>query len=154
MGGSILSMFFKESFFQQRNVRVIVIILFILSFAAMPIKDLYSDINENAGKHSYDLSKVLKKQFHVHGNIASNSGWRSWRDSLILSFHLGCRYFGTVNKKWSSEELRKNLQFFNIDYYFVWKDDQCDKKATGLPYKDITFGQVPGLEVYAVKSSK
>lgn len=151
MGGSILSLFLKDSFFQKRNVRVIVIILFILSFVAMPIKDLYSDINEKAYKHSYDLSKVLKNQFNVHGNIASNSGWG---DSLILSFHLGCRYFGTVNKKWSSEELRKNLQLFNIDYYVVWKDNQFDNNVSELPYKDITFGQVSGLAVYAVKSSE
>ncbi len=146
MGGHILSRLFQNDFFN--NIRTkIALMFFILSFIAMPFKRLVQDIN--TGKDMYNLTKILRGYNIQDSNIASNTNWNT---ALYLSYYLNCKYFGIPKKNISDENLETELKKNKIDYYFVWdKSVYCSSKFLDSNYKEITKGELPGLEIYSLK---
>ena len=118
---------------------------FIFSFVAMPSESLIANIN--TGKYLYDLSKVLKSQYGIQGNIASNNNW--WR-TLYLSYYLNGRYYGKARKNISKDDLRSDLNKNNIDYYFVWNKPGDDLTFLSN-YSEITGGEISNLRIYSFK---
>jgi hypothetical protein len=147
MGGYLLNILFRNDFFNDVRKKI-VLMLFVLSFVVMPLKELVSYFN--LGNNLYSLSKVLERKYNVRGNIASNDNWGR---TLFLSFYLNCQYYGVQRKgDISSEYLVGELNKHSIDYYFVW--GKCNENLLLLAnYKDVV-GVTPGLRIYYLKGNK
>jgi hypothetical protein len=147
LGGYLLNILYqKESSYNPR--KKIALMLFILSFVAMPLKNLVQDINTN--KDIYSLSKMLENQYGIQGNIASN---KERHKSLYLSYYLKGKYYGEAGKNIAEEDLPAELSKNNIDYYLVWDEPKGDSQI--LPnYVEITDGKIPGLRIYSLKENK
>lgn len=151
MGGFLVSKIFKNTFFNKKDVRYAVIVLFIWSFLVIPATNFAHIIqNDVYTEGVYDLSQDLKMQYNVHGNIASND---KWQKSLYVSFYLSSKYYGQVKSNSSDSELRKELESNNINYYFVWGDSKSNSELLSN-YKEITGGKIKDLKVYIIKEDK
>lgn len=143
MGGLLISMLFNnlqlKKFNHLKILRGVVLILFAVSFILMPVNSLYTDLN--TGKDIYTLSGILKTDYGVQGNIATN-------DRLIgtqyISFYLNATSFGQSNEDVSQEELQLQLEEYNIDYYLVWGNST----PYLIGYSEITGGKIKDLKVY------
>ena len=147
MGGYLLNILYqKEASGNPR--KKIVLMLFILSFVAMPLKNLIQDINTN--KDIYTLSKILENQYGIQGNIASN---KERHKSLYLSYYLNSKYYGEAYNNIAEKDLPAELSKNDIDYYLVW-DESNDETQILSSYSEITSGGVPGLRIYSLKEDK
>ncbi|MDP3732370.1 MAG: hypothetical protein Q8R31_05020 [Candidatus Omnitrophota bacterium] len=145
MGGHILSVLFRNVFFN--NVRKKIVLMFlILSFIAIPIKCLIKGIN--TGKDIYNLSKILERHNMRGSNIASNN---NWPQSLYLSYYLNSKYYGIPRKNISDENLESELKKNNIDYYLIWDESSCNSIFLHNNYKEVTKKEIPGLKIYSLK---
>lgn len=150
MGVSILYLFSKKKFFTPPRLYFLTIIL-ILSFIITPITSLYAD--KGTGEDVYILGNTIAHEYDISGNIASNDNYMG---SLYLSYILKSKYYGTSLKNWnaiSDNELEKDLQTYNIDYYLVWGDSQVNIQLLSK-YEEITEGKIKGLKIYAIKRKK
>jgi hypothetical protein len=147
MGGHLLSILFQKEFFNNLR-RKIALIFFALFFVAMPLEELI--LNINAGKDTYSLSRILKNQYNIQGNIASN---KKWDRSLLLSYYLNCKYYGEADNDTTGKDLQVELSGNNIDYYLVW-DGSKDGSQTLSNYLEITSGEISGLRIYSLKENK
>ena len=143
MGGYVLFKLFQNKFFTKTR-KAVLLIIFFLSFAVPASGTLRTYANR--GKWIYDLSQVLKSRITPNYKIASNT---SWAGSLFLSYHLGGRYYGTHEKNISKTELKKQLEKYGIDYYFVWGG--AGDFSFLSDYQDITGGRIPGLRIYGLR---
>lgn len=119
----------------------IVLVFLMFSFIFAPVLGLLlypkTDIN------SYSLSKTLKNEYKISGNIASND---LWENTNRISFYLNSQYYGLPKNNSNSYELENELKKNDIDYYFVWGDYT---NVHPLNYKEITNDRIPGLRIYA-----
>jgi hypothetical protein len=147
MGGYLLNMLFRNDFFNDVRKKI-VLMLFVLSFVVMPLKELVSYYN--LGNNLYSLSKVLERKYDIRGNVASNDHWGR---TLFLSFYLNSQYYGIPRKgDISSEYLVGELNKHCIDYYFVW--GKCNDNLLLLAnYRDVV-GVTPRLRIYYLKGNK
>ncbi|MGF7118690.1 hypothetical protein J2749_001703 [Methanobacterium oryzae] len=150
MGGVLLSKLFEYDFF-NKEVRYTVIVFFVWSFLVTPAFSLTHTVENDIDTEGvYDLSQTLKMQYGIQGNIASND---EWQKSLYISFYLNSKYYGQVKSNITNSELKSELESNNIDYYFVWGDDNSNLDLLSN-YKEITKGNIKGLTVYSLKKNK
>ncbi|MEN6551799.1 MAG: hypothetical protein ABFC34_02815, partial [Methanobacterium sp.] len=97
----------------------------------------------NVGEGTYNLSQSLATDYGVHGNIASNDEWEL---TLHLSYYLTSNYYGITKNATNSNDVQKQLENNNIDYYFVW--NQPDNLSL-TDYKEITNNRIKELKIYA-----
>ncbi len=91
----------------------------------------------------YNLSNILKEDYGVHGNIASNI----WNETPSIVYYLHGKYYGVTKSNINnSKELEKELKDNNIDYYFLW-NSAADLQLSG--YHEITNGKISGLKIYS-----
>jgi len=147
MGGYLLNILYQKEASDNPRKKI-VLMLFILSFVAMPLKNLIQSINTN--KDIYTLSKILKNQYGIQGNIASN---KERHKSLYLSYYLNSKYYGEAYNNIAEKDLPAELSKNNIDYYLVW-DESNDESQILSSYTEITSEGVPGLRIYSLKENK
>jgi len=92
----------------------ILIILISYSFLSFSIDYLRNNTQSRPGLQYYNMGQEVKK-ININGNIAASS---SGRTVMYITYYNreNCRYFGTT-------KTLKELDEYNIDYYFVYKDD-------------------------------
>jgi hypothetical protein len=95
--------------------KLIITILLALSFLPHPIFGLLA--SRYQGENEYRTGQTLKTRLGLKGNVASSSEWHS---SLYICYFAGLPYYGTTAPG-SSDEIRRELDRYNIQYFFVWK---------------------------------
>jgi hypothetical protein len=117
LGGYILDRLFENNFF-TRTRKIVLCIVFIISFAYRPIVfDLPAAKDE--GKPYYLVSQELKKYIHLGDRIASNDEWNM---SLYMAYYLNVPYYGIPKSGIDKQTLNKELHKFNINRYLIWEN--------------------------------
>lgn len=88
MGGYLISLLFRNSFFNNA-MKAVLLIIFVASFIFMPVTFL--DDNLNVDKNLYDTANAILKQCNLNGNIATNDNDMKTR---YLSFYMESNYLG------------------------------------------------------------
>jgi len=154
MGGKVLYILFQTEFIKKNIIRTLLMILFILSFMVTPIKSSVVIGHHSINKEMFLLSEELKK-FDIKGNFASNrlkletGKHDSWHKTFRLSYWLGSRYYGEAGANMNDADLEAELIKSGIDYFFYW-EDRGDVPLFLQKYRELTFGEVPGLKIYAL----
>ncbi len=123
------------------NLRNILLILLVASFVIQPVFELF--LFSNPENSAYNLSKTLRTDYGIQGNIASND---KWGEMTTISYYLNARYFGLTKNTNDSVELKRELLGNDIDYYFVWNNNET---ILLTDYKEITGGRIEDLRIYA-----
>ncbi len=145
-GGYLLSLSFKIGFLSKVR-RNILLIFLILSFTMIPINGLITDLD--IGKGIYNTSETLEYTYNVHGNLASNN---EWEITDYIAYYTGSKYYGETKSSSNINDLKRELESNNIDYYIVW--GKSDENAYLSHYfKEITNGKVKYLKVYKLKTN-
>lgn len=144
MGVYLLNLLFEIGFLKS-TVKNILLVFLILSFVVNPINALI--LNLDIGKDSYTLSEALKC-CNVHGNLASND---EWRVSDYLAYYTSSKYYGQTKQNESYNDLKKELNDNNIDYYLVWGYPK-ENSNLSRDFKEVTNGNIDQLRIYAVKN--
>lgn len=144
MGGYLLNTLFKYDFFTN-NKKILVCVVFILSFIWMPVSFLNENINLN--KDIYDISNNIETQCNIKGNIATNYG-ESRVSMAYLSYYLETNYLGQTKKDISDSKLQDQLRKYDIDFYFVWGNNT---PSFFNEYTEVTNGKINGLKIYSIK---
>lgn len=156
MGGYVLNILFQNDFFKKKILINIMTVIFALSFMITPIKSVALAGKDNINKKMYVLSEVLKKDYHIRGNIASNRQWEcvathdSWHNTFRLSYWLNSRYYGQTQAVISDDALKSELEKYNIDYYFIMGESQNIPQFLSR-YNEITNGRFSDLSIYHLK---
>ncbi len=147
MDGYLLNILFQSYFIKSNLIKKYLLIFFVCSFVLLPVTNLIHDVSSGANplEELYNLSKTLKSEYDVKGNIASN---KYWRETMILSYYLNSRYYGQ-SRYIDDEDLLNELRRNNIDFYFVWGEK--NDRSHFLPYREITDGKIKGLRIYYLK---
>ncbi len=94
------------------------------------------------------VCRLLERQ-GVRGRIASSD---AWIDSLYISFFLGSSYYGKRPQGMGEDELRRQLQIFGIEYYFVWQPGPVPRFLRGE--QEIDAGRIRGLRVFKLRGGE
>lgn len=140
----LLKIFFKMGILDLK-FRKVLLILLVFSFMVVPTIGLVQNVN--AGGVDYELSKILKSEFGINGNIASN---QEWEGNSHLAYFLNSTYYGVTKNTTNYQDLQDELERNNIDYYLVW--DKTDNLQLS-DYREITAGKINGLRIYSLKKS-
>jgi len=144
MGGYVLGRLFQNNFFTRTRKAALLIIL-LLSFAVPASLTLKRSAHIGSG--IYTLSSALKNVIPPDCNIASND---SWGNSMFISYHLSCRYYGVHKQNITRAQLSETLRKYGIDYYLVWGAGEVDFGFLS-DYEEITGGRIRGLRIYGPK---
>jgi hypothetical protein len=91
------------------------LVMFWLSFAAMPANMLYK--NTNTGQEHAVLGQKLSKTIAPGSKLVFDT---NWYESLFLTFHLQSQIYGTADNI-PTAKLEKELQRCAIDYLILWQ---------------------------------
>jgi hypothetical protein len=159
MGGNVLTELFKYEFFKKNLLKNILMLTFIVSFVLTPIKSTVEIGENDINKKMSTLGAELTKRYDINGNIASNRQKKqvaihdSWHNTFRLAYWLKSRYYGQAKENISDEALEKELKTYNIDYYFFWNESVNSPRFLSQ-YKELTSGEMPGLQIYSLKEKK
>ena len=123
------------------TIRNILLVIMICLFVMQPISEVVLFANPPED-NDYNLSNILKIDYGVQGNIASNS---EWMDTLTISYYLNSKYYGMTRKTNSTNDLQQQLEDNKIDYYLVWNSTI---NLNLSDYHEITHGEIPLLQIY------
>jgi hypothetical protein len=143
MGGHLLHLLVSGSRFRP-GVRRLALILFVLSFAVMPVKTVLQDAPSYIGKADYELSKQVGTHLRLTGRLLSDS---EWAKSQRLACYLQCQYCGTAGNRLREEGIDDTLKKFGIDYVLLW-DSVEDIPPVLKDREEMTGGEIPGLRIY------
>jgi hypothetical protein len=152
MGGQLLNYLFQSGFFTKNMVKNTLIVFFLLSFIFEPSRYIARAGSGNMDVQMYNLSKELRG-LQIHGKIASNRDACShdaWHKTFRLAYWLKCRYYGQRGVNMSDEELRQELEKYDIDYYFVWGESGRIPDFIGVN-RELTGSRIPGLKIFSLK---
>jgi hypothetical protein len=156
MGGRVLHELFQNEFFKKGNIKVILIIFFVISFILTPIKSATESARTNINSEMHALGLELNSRYDIHGNIASNRQKMqvpvhdSWHKTFRLAYWLKSRYYGVPRENISDDELEQELRKYDIDYYFYWEDSYNPPQFLSR-YRELTGGDIEGLKIYLLK---
>jgi 4-amino-4-deoxy-L-arabinose transferase-like glycosyltransferase len=143
MAGYLLTLLMKNQLLTKVGLSILILAISI-SFVFTPIKNLID--NYDAGKFSYQTAQILKN-YQIKGNLASNG--HSWPNTLAIAYFLDSKFYSAVPPNISDADLKKQLQKYPIDYYFVWKN--LDDNIRFLShYPEVTNGQFSDLRIYKI----
>lgn len=140
IGFYLVSVLFKNGSINSK-LRNVLLILLIVSFVIQPSLELI--LFSNTENSSYNLSIVLRTDYGIQGNIASQD---NWEEMVSISYYLNSKYYGLTKKTDDPMELQRELKDNNIDYYFVWNKNES---IIFTEYKEITVGKIENLRIYA-----
>lgn len=155
MGGHLLTLLFEEDFFRSGSRKNILILFFVISFIFVPSKYVIQVGRGGMDTDMYLMSTDLIKH-NISGNIASNRDAFShdaWHKTFRLAYWLGSRYYGQPRANISDNDLQKELDKYGIDYYFFWGESKNAPQFLNQ-YRELTGGDIPGLNVYSLKDLK
>lgn len=141
MGGYLVT-FLLNSKLLNKKWEAIIVVIFLLSF--LPHQVIYLLNNLNVNKDIYSLSGMLRNQYNIRGNIASNNNPEL---TLALSYYLDSKYFGTPKRSIGDGELLGDLRKYKINYYLSW-GDKDETNLLGFNYREIDSDGVPKLRIY------
>jgi hypothetical protein len=157
MGGNVLNVLYHNEFFSKPALRNILTAIFVLSFMMTPVKNSLSVGQNNINKKMHLLGTDLNNRYNIRGNIASNrlkidtQMHDSWHYTFRLAYWLKSKYFGMPREGISDDELLEDLKKHDIDFYFFWGDPETAPEFL-LRYKELTWGEIPKLHIYDLKS--
>jgi hypothetical protein len=133
------------------------------SFLILPVRQFVGQ--RHTGRDIYQLSRSIASLHPVRGNLAACA---RWNDSLLLSYFLGGRFYGTtgldpLERGWNNSlipglaaraappltpgnRVDAELAGHGIDYYLVWSS--CAGPIPDLP--EVTGGRLRELRIYRV----
>ena len=95
----------------------------------------------------------LKKLPDFKGSFASlnsaNGERHAYSSSLFIANEFGEQYFGPLNEKLSLDEMKQQLEAFNISIFLVWNHDEWPG-AEDPSFKKLLFDPNLGLSVYGL----
>ncbi len=137
LGTSLISLYFEKIFYGKVKSLIIVSII-ILSF----IPFFYYGISQQIpAAKVYIQAKEIKNKFGISGNIASTN---YWDHTLVLSYFLESKFFGTEKLSLNSQEMIKKAQNFGVNYIFDYS------KNPGPINKLIFVGKLDSISIYRV----
>ncbi|MDI6760033.1 MAG: hypothetical protein QMD05_04340, partial [Candidatus Brocadiaceae bacterium] len=165
MGGHILNALLKHGFLNGTRKRL-ALMFFALSFIILPIKSLVA--YRDSGKDIYNLGQTLKREYDIHGNIASNAYGSK---TLLLAFHWNnnSKCYGVPRRNVTGidlTDLEDELKRNDIDYYLVWNREDVSTAPEAIypfgleryegsqflsDYREETGGKIPDLRIYNLK---
>ncbi|MFW5799387.1 MAG: hypothetical protein ACOCV8_01125 [Spirochaetota bacterium] len=166
--------FFKEKSDRKRKIiKVIIYILIILFFSVRPFK-VFNIRERNdkilfPGDEEYNLSRRLEeynKEYNIENSIVASN--INWHDTFALAYHLDFKYLGVLEKYITPEMLEKDINKYNIDYFFYWTDLNIFKEKypahlknirniksyLDKNYIEITNNKITELEIYKLDEHK
>lgn len=146
MGGHVSQFIFTNEFFRRELIKNAFLVFFALSFILIPIKNIVKGSFNGRHQFLYELSMILKNQYHIKGKIASND----WGQTLTLSYFLNSQFYGMPSKDWCSDDLEKNLKINEIKYYFFWEDNKLALKPLNY-YAELTGDKIAGLKIFLLR---
>lgn len=147
MGGYLLHLLFKKPYCTT-EIKTILLVAFVASLIFTPITGLIQ--HEGGGNNIYWLSNAIDDEYHLERNIASNDGYIA---SMYMTYLWDSHYYGTGLKNWhsvSDEELEKDFETYNIDYYLYWANSNSNSDLM-MNYREITGGKIKDLKIYSIK---
>jgi len=139
-GFYLIENMYKSQIFNSK-LKNILLILLMVSFMLTPTYELIS--YAGADHEIPALSKTLKNNYEIQGNIASNDNWAG---TLCISYYLEAKYFGLTKKTDNLTYLENELKANDIDYYFVWNEQN---NIILSDYREITGGKIKDLRIYS-----
>lgn len=136
----------KNSFINSVLIKKFLLLLFSISLIMVPLNSLIYYANAENGL--YNTGQILKNEYNITGNIATNGYGDEWECTLYLSYYLNSRDYGFTNEN-SINKLKKELKGNNVNYYFYWNISGDNLR---LPYKDVTGNRFTYLKVYSIKN--
>lgn len=133
--------FLNKIFIQKVKVKVVItsfLVLSIVSFVPFMIYGFNQQIKLNSTYHN---AKLMKKQFGISGNLASNNNWEY---SLALSYFLDSKFYGTEKLQVNDSELVKKAKKLGINYIFDYS--KKSQPADGLRF----IGKIDNISIYKV----
>lgn len=112
MGVYLLNSFIQRNSFKNYQKNFLLFLFFFL-FVVSPFITLYFNANSYGG--IYELSEILRNDYQVQGNIASDSEALT---SLYMSYLLDSSYTGAITT--NTADLDSKLETNDVDYYLVW----------------------------------
>jgi hypothetical protein len=143
MGGYLIT-FLLNSKCLNKKWEGIIVVIFLLSF--LPHQVIYLLNNLNVNKDIYFLSGILRNEYNIRGNIASNNNPEL---TLAVGYYLNSKYFGAPKRSIGDENLLNDLKKYHIDYYFSW-GDKNEANLLGFKYREISSDGMPKLRIYYV----
>jgi len=152
MGGYVLTVLFMKEFFDSNLRKTILVFFFTVSFIFTPSKYIVQAGRGGMDMEMYFIGNELK-EYNIKGNIASNrehGTHDAWHKTFRLAYWLDSRYYGQAREGIDDMELEKELEKYNIDYYFLWGDSGCIPQFL-TKYNEVTNNKIFGLKVYSLK---
>jgi hypothetical protein len=143
MGGYLINLLFKNNLINN-SMKKILLILLVFSFIITPINGLINGYN--AEENIYQLGNILKNNYNLDGNIASNAEWEITTYSV---YYAGGKYYGQTKENTTFNELKKELSDNNINYYLVWGNSK-ENVYLSRCFKEITNNKIEGLKIYKI----
>lgn len=140
LGFYILNGFFKLYPLREITKNILLIVL-CLSFILSPLNTMIYAYDSEI--EFYNLSKSLREDYNISGNIASDSEWEM---SIYLVYYLNGTYYGQTKPGESLNDIKNELDCNNIDYYLVWNVQNNSLVIPG--YEEITGGKIVFLKIY------
>lgn len=155
MGGHVLTVLFQNKFFESDTRKTILIAAFTISFIFVPVKFVTQVNRGGIDSDMYRIGAYLK-QCNISGNIASNREnvpvHDAWHKTFRLAYWLNSRYYGQEREGIDDSALEKELEKYNIDYYFLWgNEDRIPDFLEGR--REISNNKIDGLRIYSLRAT-
>jgi hypothetical protein len=129
----------------SRNVRVVLVGLFALSFIQFPVRVLASD------HHARDATTSFARQ--LEGSPMAGSRFASNNDygaAVCVGYHIKAKYYGQAAPGMSDEAIAEDLKRKGVQYYFVW--DRPGAARPGMKLVRYLEAEYRRLAIYEVDS--
>ena len=110
-----LSHLTEKKYFKNRVLLICLILIFCLSYVAMPADRLYKNIH--TGREHAVLGQKLNDTIAPSSRLVFDT---NWYQSLFLTFHLQSQIYGTADNI-PTAQLEKELHRYAIDYFILWE---------------------------------
>lgn len=153
MMGILLSFVFEKGFITKR-IYTVLAIFFAGTFLLQPVNEMQDLRNNN--KDVYEMAESFKKN-NIHGNFFLNyKTFSPYGKTVVLSYLTNSKLYGPVLLDYNFEELMKNANNYNVDYYLYFYNFPSEKEMfmqspyakTGIKIFENLY---PGLIVVKLK---
>lgn len=153
-GFILLEKFFSITYFKRfphyfRNSFAFIIgLAFALTISYKSINYLKTTLNVD--RFFFEQGRLLLTKYGImNANLASNDNW-NWM--LTYTFYTNGRYLGISRQNIDFLKLLEDIKKYNIDYYFVWNNDQlADTLSTVFPELPE---EISGYRIFFIKNNK
>lgn len=120
---------------------------FVLIVSYKPVTYLIA--TQNVDKFFFDQGQLLLNKYNIiNANLASNDNW-NWM--LYYAFYTNGKYLGISGQNGDYPKLLAEIKKYNVDYYFVWDNDQLSNKLA-LDFPEVIAKDIGGFRIFFVKN--